>query len=66
MIINRGKCVLAQITRDNFFYERTRAKMRCGLAPINKGQCVLAQMTRNNFFSIKGQGYVVCAGHKSQ
>ena len=28
----KDKGVLAQITRNNFFYERTRTKNRCGLA----------------------------------
>jgi len=28
----KEKGVLAQITRNNFFYERTRTKNRCGLA----------------------------------
>jgi len=50
--INRFQDVLAQITRDNFFYGRTRTKKRCVLAQIttNKAQDVLAQNTRDNFF----------------
>ena len=50
--INRIQDVLAQITSDNFFYERTRTNKTCVLAQItiNKVQYVLAQITRDNFF----------------
>jgi len=48
--------VLAQITTNIFFYEKTRTKIWCGLAQItiNKEKAVLAQITTNNFF-MKGQ-----------
>ena len=38
--INKEKGELAQITRDNFFYERTRTKTWCGQAQItiNRGK----------------------------
>ena len=49
---NRFHDVLAQITRDNFFYGRTRIKKRCVLTQItiNRFQDVLAQITRDIFF----------------
>ena len=52
--INRFQDVLAQITRDNFFYGRARTKKRCLLAQIttNKVQDVLAPITRD-IFSMK-------------
>jgi len=68
--------VLAQITRNNFFYERTRTKIWCGLAQITMNRLQLfyrntntnlsAQITKDNFFSMKGQGkkYDMC-WHKS-
>jgi hypothetical protein len=67
--INKGKGVLAQITKNNFFYERTRTKIWCALVQItiNKGKSGLAQITRNNIFSMKGQGQNFGVGlHKSQ
>jgi hypothetical protein len=50
--INKVHEVIAQITRDNFFYERTRAKTWLGQAQttINQGKGELAQITRDNFF----------------
>ena len=44
--------MLAQITRDNFFYERTRTKKRCVLAQITtyKVQDVLAENIGDIFF----------------
>jgi len=44
--------VLAQITTDNFFYERTMTNKRGVLAQItiNKVQDVIAQITIENFF----------------
>jgi len=38
--INKGQGMLAQIIRNNFFYEKTRTKI----------WCVLAQIIKNNFF----------------
>jgi hypothetical protein len=57
--------VLAQITRNNFFYEKTRTKMWFVLAQItiNKGKYVLAQITRNIFFYERTRKKSkVCAG----
>ena len=50
--INKVQDVLAQIIKDNFFYERTRTNNRCVLAQItiNRIQDVLAQITSDNFF----------------
>ena len=51
--INKGQGILAQITRNNFFYEKTRTKI----------WCVLAQIIKNNFFLWKDKDKnVACAG----
>jgi len=44
---NKGQGVLAQITKENFFYERTRTKTWCGQAQItiNRRKGVLTQIT---------------------
>jgi hypothetical protein len=64
IIINKGQGVLAQIITNNFFYERTRTKIWCGLAQIkiNKEKAVLAQITRNNFSMKRKDKNVVYAG----
>ena len=67
--INKVQDMLAQITRDNFFYERTRTKKRCVLAQITtyNVQDVLAENIRDNFFCMKGQGQKLVVGsHKSK
>ena len=64
--------VLAQITRNNFFYEKTRTQIWCGLAQITMNRLQLfyrntntnlsAQITKNNFFLWKDKDKnMVCA-----
>jgi len=44
IIINKEQGMLAQITRNNFFYKKTRTKI----------WCVLAQITKKIIFSMEG------------
>ena len=55
IIINKGQGVLAQITTNIFFYERTRTKMWFVLPQItiNKGQISELQMVQTLCAKIK-------------
>ena len=55
--INKGQGVLAQITKNNFFYERTRTKIWFVLTKIttNKGQISELQMVQTLCAKIKNR-----------
>ena len=58
--------MLAQITKDNFFYERTRTNKRCGQTQITTYK-VQDVKTQETFFSMKEQGQKLGVGrHKSK
>ena len=56
--IDKLQDVLAQMTRNIFFYEMTKTKMRCVLAQItsNKVEKCVTTNHKRQFFSMKGQG----------